>query len=39
LLMHDGLMLEVEEANNRTVQRVHVFPRASLREGGAWETI
>jgi CBS domain containing-hemolysin-like protein len=37
LLMHDGLMLEVEEASNRTVQRVHVFPRTSLPEGGAWE--
>jgi putative hemolysin len=39
LLMHDGLMLEVEEASNRAVQRVHVFPRASLPEGGAWERI
>jgi CBS domain containing-hemolysin-like protein len=26
LLMHDGLMLEVEEATNRTVERVHVVP-------------
>jgi CBS domain containing-hemolysin-like protein len=30
LLMHDGLMLEIEEATNRTVERVHVFPRPSL---------
>jgi putative hemolysin len=29
LLMHDGLMLEIEEATNRTVERVHVVPRAS----------
>jgi putative hemolysin len=27
LLMHDGLMLEIEEATNRTVERVHVVPR------------
>jgi len=26
LLMHDGLMLEIEEATNRTVERVHVVP-------------
>jgi putative hemolysin len=39
LLMHDGLMLEVEEATNRTVERVHVFPRASLPEGGERERI
>jgi putative hemolysin len=31
LLMHDGLMLEIEEATNRTVERVHIFPRPSLR--------
>jgi putative hemolysin len=29
LLMHDGLMLEIEEATNRTVERVHVVPRSS----------
>ncbi|MBI3326051.1 MAG: HlyC/CorC family transporter [Nitrospinae bacterium] len=29
LLMHDGLMLEVEAATNRTVERVRVFPRPS----------
>jgi putative hemolysin len=29
LLMHDGLMLEIEEATNRTVERVHVVPRTS----------
>jgi putative hemolysin len=29
LLVHDGLMLEVEEATNRTVERVHVVPRPS----------
>jgi putative hemolysin len=29
LLMHDGLMLEVEEANNRAVERVRIFPRPS----------
>jgi putative hemolysin len=29
LLMHDGLMLEIEEATNRTVERVHVVPRPS----------
>jgi len=39
LLMHDGLMLEVEEATNRTVQRVHVFPRASPLKDGARERI
>jgi CBS domain containing-hemolysin-like protein len=27
LLMRDGLMLEIEEATNRTVERVHVVPR------------
>jgi putative hemolysin len=27
LLMHDGLMLEIEEVTNRTIERVHVFPR------------
>jgi hypothetical protein len=27
--MHNGLMLEIEEATNRTVERVHVFPRLS----------
>lgn len=27
LLMHDGLMLEIEEATNRTVECVRVFPR------------
>ena len=27
LLMHDGLMLEIEAATNRTVERVHVVPR------------
>jgi magnesium and cobalt exporter, CNNM family len=27
LLIHDGLMLEIEEATNRTVERVHVVPR------------
>jgi putative hemolysin len=27
LLMHDGLMLEIEEATNRMVERVHVVPR------------
>jgi putative hemolysin len=26
LLMHDGLMLEIEEATNRAVERVHVVP-------------
>jgi putative hemolysin len=30
LLMHDGLMLEVEEATNRTIERVHIVPRASM---------
>jgi putative hemolysin len=37
-LMYDGLMLEIEEATNRTVERVHVFPRSSPpeeRENGA----
>ena len=29
LLMHDGLMLEIEQATNRTVERVHVVPRPS----------
>ena len=29
LLVHDGLMLEIEEATNRTIERVHVFPRPS----------
>jgi CBS domain containing-hemolysin-like protein len=29
LLMHEGLMLEIEEATNRTVEWVHVFPRPS----------
>jgi putative hemolysin len=29
LLMQDGLMLEVEEATNRTVERVRIFPRPS----------
>jgi CBS domain containing-hemolysin-like protein len=29
LLMHDGLMLEVEDATNRTVERVRIFPRSS----------
>jgi magnesium and cobalt exporter, CNNM family len=29
LLMYDGLMLEIEEATNRTVERVHVFPRSA----------
>jgi putative hemolysin len=29
LLMHDGLMLEIEAATNRTVERVHVVPRPS----------
>jgi CBS domain containing-hemolysin-like protein len=28
LLMHDGLVLEVEEATNRAVERVHVVPRS-----------
>jgi CBS domain containing-hemolysin-like protein len=27
LLMHDGLMLEIEEATNRTVEGVHIVPR------------
>jgi CBS domain containing-hemolysin-like protein len=35
LLMHDGLMLEIEEATNRSIERVHVFPRPSPgAEGG-----
>jgi putative hemolysin len=29
LLMHDGLMLEIEEATNRAVERVHAVPRPS----------
>jgi putative hemolysin len=29
LLMHDGLILEIEAATNRTVERVHVVPRPS----------
>jgi CBS domain containing-hemolysin-like protein len=29
LLIHDGLMLEIEEATNRAVERVHVVPRPS----------
>jgi CBS domain containing-hemolysin-like protein len=29
MLLHDGLMLEIEEATNRSIERVHVFPRAS----------
>jgi putative hemolysin len=29
LLLHDGLMLEIEEASNRTVERVHIVPRPS----------
>jgi CBS domain containing-hemolysin-like protein len=29
MLVHDGLMLEVEEATNRTIERVHIFPRPS----------
>jgi CBS domain containing-hemolysin-like protein len=29
LLIHDGLMLEIEAATNRTVERVHVVPRHS----------
>jgi CBS domain containing-hemolysin-like protein len=29
LLMHDGLMLEIEAATNRTVERVHIVPRPS----------
>jgi putative hemolysin len=29
LLMYDGLMLEVEEATNRAVERVRIFPRPS----------
>ncbi len=29
LLLHDGLMLEIEEATNRTVERVHIVPRPS----------
>jgi putative hemolysin len=29
LLLHDGLMLEIEEASNRNVERVHVVPRPS----------
>ena len=27
--MHDGLMLEIEEATNRAVERVHVVPRST----------
>jgi putative hemolysin len=30
LLLHDGLVLEIEEATNRTVARVHVVPRPAL---------
>jgi len=38
LLMHDGLMLEVEEATNRMVERVHVVPRpAPSTESGNGE--
>jgi putative hemolysin len=29
ILVHDGLMLEVEAATNRAIERVHVFPRPS----------
>jgi putative hemolysin len=29
LLLHDGLMLEIEEATNRNVERVHIVPRPS----------
>ena len=29
LLLHDGLMLEIEEATNRPVERVHIVPRPS----------
>ncbi len=36
LLVHDGLMLEIEEATNRTIERVHVFPRpAPPADGGS----
>jgi putative hemolysin len=39
LLMHDGLMLEVEEATNRTVERVRIFPRSlALAESRKRET-
>jgi putative hemolysin len=30
LLLRDGLVLEIEEATNRTVERVHVVPRPAL---------
>jgi CBS domain containing-hemolysin-like protein len=29
MVVHDGLMLEIEEATNRTIERVHAFPRPS----------
>ena len=33
LLMHEGLMLEIEEATNRAVERVRIFPQAAPPEG------
>jgi CBS domain containing-hemolysin-like protein len=29
LLMHDGLIIEIEDATNRAVERVHVVPRSA----------
>jgi putative hemolysin len=33
LLMHEGLMLEIEEATNRAIEQVRVFPRLAPRQG------
>lgn len=33
LLMHEGLMLEIEEATNRSIERVRIFPRIAPHEG------
>lgn len=33
ILVHDGLMLEIEEATTRTIERVHAFPRSSPPKG------
>jgi putative hemolysin len=36
LLLHDGLMIEIEEATNRTVEGVHIVPRPA--QSGEGET-